>query len=319
MKTRTISVFRAHYNVRLDELAEKLEMEKDELSAIDEVSPVPQEIAEKIVSAYNLLPFYFTEDLEYNDTAKPIKKTPKNPFWYFFKVSLVSTLVISFAIAISTFVIGLLSFLIADSTEIIDIIAPIILRVAALVLGLGSCIFVSKYILNTTTLSGKIPQYKYLWYILPNALMLVPNLITTYWAENYGHSLDAGYNPVANVINALGGLVILLVTVALQARIFVIALEEDLEKQNKKISTIAIFSIVSYVVYYIIRVAFIPFGDAQNWIGSIITAVFTVAVAIGLLVKGKLNEKADKLIYTVLPVIAIIGSDIFSIICTLIK
>ncbi len=316
MKTRTIAVFRANYNVRITELAKTLEMDVEELTAIDEIYPVPESVAEKIVNEYNLLPFYFTEDIAPENKVKTVKKTPNSPFWYFFVVTLVASVALTFVSGIPTGIITLVAGAVTNSVEVLSLATSILLGLLSIFLFLGECIIVSKYILKKTTLTGKINEFKYLWYILPNALILVPNTITSYLATNA--KFEIGYSPASVIINTLTSFVFMLVGIAIQSYIFVLAIEEDSAKQNKKMRVIAICSIVSYIIYYIIRVAFIPFGGVNNWSTSIITAVFTIATAIGIIVKKQDNERLDKLIYTVLPILAIVGSRIFSIVWNII-
>lgn len=316
MKTRTISIFRAHYNVRITELAQKLEMTTEELTAIDEIYPVPESVAEKIITEYNLLPFYFTEELEVEKKAKSQKKTPNNPFWYFFGVSLVATIVLSFITIIPTSIVTVVTTLATESVEFVGDLMFIMLNLTLLVLTLGQCVLVSRHILKKTTLTGKINEYKFLWYILPNAILLIPNLMGNYIAGDFHSNIDdtVGYIPVSALLGFGVSVVLMLIGFAVQSYIFVLAIEEDATKQNKKMRIVAICSIISYVAYYIIRVAFVPLDGAKNWIASIITAVFTILVAIGLIIKKEDNKKLDNLIYTVFPLLAILGSDIFRII-----
>ena len=150
MAKKTLYVFRAENGIWRKELSDKIGVDETTLKQIEDEPEVPQEIAEKVISAYGLPEDYFTVD----PNAKDKRYKPKNPFKYFLKVSLAWEFLIAIIFAVVMFPTTMAGVLGTGDSPLFDLLETVC---KALVIAFSGVIITSaNSIVNSFTKGDKI-------------------------------------------------------------------------------------------------------------------------------------------------------------------
>lgn len=320
---KTLVDFRAEKGLYLKDVAEKTGIPEDELIAVEQSGTVPAELGQKIIAHYALPADYFAEPVK----AQIVKKNPSNPLTYFFGVSIVWSIITSIIasipsylsmLATSIFSFGfggtmIFAFLASTPFKLFNSYFPVIVNIF-------SGIFLANFIIKKTSYTGDIKKYQFLYPILPGAPVLCVSmllgLITQTILENSLNDLSfesshqsmfalLGINGITFIVSIITSLLASFVCAKL---LYSAAFDGD-EKRRKLLRTIAIFATVSYALTAIMYVAYTITSDNYH-LGMLIADVISYALGIALvwalaLVKTD-NKKVETVVYTVLPILAII-------------
>lgn len=333
---KTLTDFRAEKGLYLKDLAVALGMTEDELRTVEESGAVPEELGQRIIAQYALPADYFAEPIKIE--IKTVKKTPAKPMLYFTLVSFVAMLIADLIAELPTFLHSMarmfISFFSVTSNNEIELGDPSPLwdifdsAFNSAVIVLFSILFVN-FIANHTAFEGKLKKYRFLYYIWPFAAagfaLDIAGLVSTAVLPNAQNAVDpmiSTYTTLAlTSIVSIISLGISILAAYLCARLLNAAALGDESKQAKELRLLAIFvtasTIVSLVVF-IVRMVMLKDFSLSSITTSLLSKMITVAVIwIAATVKPK-NEKQEKVIFTVLPIIAICDSVVYTIINVLV-
>lgn len=325
---KTLSEFRAENGLFLKDVAEKIGVSENELKLIEESNLVPNEIAEKLVVAYNL---------PTNDFAKPIFKSKTVTKKHFLKISALYQIILGFIgaipIAIGSILVAFGTFLDSDalleaSTWISDIyyfLSPIIITVGSILLG--------KYLTEKTGYFGDFNRYKFLYATVPSAAAgaisafswLIIGLIADSLRDNPDGMAGVVHTIAISAVELIFSLIATVVVIIVLAMLMNNVIEQNPEKRRKAFKKIAIIVTVSALVAYVIEFfnAHIWWNEGRfQWItysGFDLIEDFLpygLNVAIVWLVYSitESNPKKEKWALKILPIISIWGAVIIEII-----
>ncbi len=324
---KTLVDFRAEKGLYLKDLAETLEMTEDELRAVEESGDIPEEIRQRLLLQYDLPADYFAEPIK----AQVIKKNPSNPLTYFFGVSIVWSIItglVSMSLeSIRQTILSIVSF--ASSGNFMEenyptflVAGPInaIMNYFPTVVSIVSGIFLVKYLLKHTNYVGELKKYQFVYPILPGSPVLCVSMLLSLITEAVmkkfleTSSFESSHNSMFALLGINGITVIVsigmsLLTSFICAKMLYSAVFDDDEKRRKLFRTIAIFTTISYILTAIMYVPYTLSSDNYH-LGMLIADIIGYALAIALawalaLVKTD-NKKVETVVYTVLPILAII-------------
>lgn len=308
---RTLLDFRIDKGLYIKDIAEKTGISEEELMAIEQSGTVPTEIAEILINDYCLTDTYFTIE-------ERGKLTPQKPMNYFFKVSLVWSIIVGAIGVIPLFITSFCAAFLTDGAQTYKIITNIggfVLTVVTVLSG----IFLANHILKKTTFKGNIKKYQFLYLLLPESTVLCVSSITAWLTLIFESKLLNDTIAIDNplyLLTSLGAMAISLVSTVgtfvvaayFCAKLLNTAVTEDENERSaylRKLAIIVTVSLVIGMVVYIIRSVTEDFQIVkmiQNLMGYILTIVTAWAVA---LVKTD-NKKIETVVYTVLPILAMI-------------
>ena len=283
----------------------------------------------------NLLPNENSIEMSNANFNKTLsKKTPDNPIKYFTIVSLVAFLIKDLVVALPSSLYSWIIMFISFSSSaignnvdlsqqypvwnILDVIFGSIITI------LFGILFVM-YITNKTTFEGSINKYRFLYYSWPfvatGFILDIVGLISSVVLLNVqkndvsvaGVGITLAFTSIVSVISF--GVTIL--SAYLCARLLNSAATGDEKNQEKELRFLAGFvtisSIISLIVF-IVRVIVLNDFSIFTTIVTVVSKVISVAV-IWIVAKVKPKDvKSENLIFTVLPIIAICDSILYSII-----
>lgn len=325
---KTLTDFRAEKGLYLKDLAEAIGVPEEELMAIEQSGTVPAEVGQRIIAQYALPADYFAEPVKIQ--IHSAKKTPKNSTSYFFVVALVWGLITSTIASIPAYIsmlatsissmasafggMAVFNFLASPPFTIFNSYFPVIINIF-------SGIFLAKFILKNTSYTGDIKKYQFLYPILPGATIMFLSMITGLIYElSMAKLLDSSADvssPSYMFARLLGtgglslvvSIILMLASAFVCAKLLDAAIMNDEAKKSKFFRTLAIIITVSAIISAVVYVIRSVTGDnfhlvqiIQNIIGYALTIALAWAVA---LVKTD-NKKVETVVYTVLPILAII-------------
>lgn len=329
---KTLVDFRAEQGLYLKDLATILEMSEDELRTIEESGTVPTEIRQRLILHYALPEDYFSTPDYTRPVAAPLKKTPQKPMRYFVLVSFVATFIAGLIMGLPQFMYSIvqmvLSFVSSISNNDVNLIeiSPIwnIFDTAftSVIIVLFGIHFV-KYITKHTTFEGNIAKYKFLYYSWPTIAASIPlsivSVISTFVLTTVQSANPMGTAGISLGITSITSIIVLGVDVLAAyfcARLLNAAALGDDEKQSKELRFLAIWVTISAVVTIISVIAkniIVNDFSLLSMITSLLSNIFPVVVIwLAATVKPK-NEKQEKLIFTILPIIAVCDSVVYGI------
>lgn len=333
---KTLTDFRAEKGLYLKDLAAEIGIPEDELRAVEESGAVPEDLGQRIIAQYALPADYFAEPIKIE--VKAVKKMPAKPMLYFTLVSFVAMFITDLIAELPTFLYSMsrmfISFFsIASNNEIElddpgpfwDIFDSMFNSAVIILFGI---LFVN-FIANHTAFEGKIKKYRFLYYIWPFAAtgfaLDIAGLISTAVLSNSQNAADpmtSTYTTLAfSSIVSIISLVVSILAAYLCARLLNAAALGDESKQTKELRLLAIFvtaSTVISLVVFIVRMIMLKDFSPLSITTSLLAKTITVAVIwIAATVKPK-NEKQEKLIFTILPIIAMCDSVVYTIINVLV-
>lgn len=283
----------------------------------------------------NLLPNENSIEMSNANFNKTLsKKTPDNPIKYFTIVSLVAFLIKDLVVALPSslysWIIMFMSFsssAIGNNVDlsqqypvwnILDVIFGSIITI------LFGILFV-KYITNKTTFEGTINKYRFLYYSWPfvatgfilDIVGLISSVVLLNVQKNDVSVAGAGITLVLTSMVSVISFGVTILSAYLCARLLNSAATGDEKNQEKELRFLASFvtisSIISLIIF-IVRVIALNEFSIFTAIVTVVSKVISVAV-IWIVAKVKPKDvKSENLIFTVLPIIAICDSVLYSII-----
>lgn len=322
---KTLVDFRAEKGLYLKDVAAETGISEEELKAVEESGTVPPHIAQRLIDIYYLPDTYFSE------IVISSKVQPKSPMKYFFGVSFVYYIITSTLVSIPMYVNTFGNMLIyyinvfqGKEHEISFADGPfysIFSSVWTTAVSVISYIMLANFILKRTHYTGDIKKYQFLHGVIPGGatalLSMVTACITTY---SYQLEVDGGINfamLIGQVMNFVISTISILIVVYIHALLFKTAINENTEKKFKTLKTFAIVVTVSSVLAFILNIIlFVIEEDFAVFV--VIRRLFVysldIAVAWAVALTKTDDEKKNKLVFTILPLVSILQSVVFSII-----
>lgn len=322
---KTLVDFRAEKGLYLKDVAAETGIPEEELRAVEASGMVPPHIAQILIDTYYLPDTYFAE------IVISSKVQPKSPMKYFFGVSLVyyimSSIVISLPMYINTFgnlLIHYFSYFSGDEHTLSFADGPIysiFVNVWSAAVSIIGCILFTNFILKRTHYIGDIKKYQFLHSALPGgvtaALSMLTAFITTY---TFQREIDGSMSfamLIGQAINLVVSTASMIIIIYIDALLLKTAIEEDKEKKFKTLKTLAVTLTISSVLAFILTIiSFIIESDFP--IFTVIRRIFLyglyIAVAWAVALTKTDDEKKNKIAFTILPLISILQSVVFSVI-----
>lgn len=315
MANRTLAQFRAERQLWRKDVAETLGISEGELEALEREGQVPTEIAQKITTAYNLPPDYFTVDLDTVAVAaaQTQKKTPQNPLAYFYKVSLICWILVGLVQALlntveSAVLMSGRSFLVANS----------LVSIMHTAVSITGGVLLCRYITKKTTFAGDIPQIGVALAVLSSyATQCINGLFvfftpTSFAAAQTGASTWFGETGLMMVYYALLLMQVLILPLFSAGILWVASMKEGAVRQKKRwmLHGAILVSLTLALVEKVIWYQVVPLNSdavpASGWGSEISLYVLSVFVVLVAAIGSKELPKLNILWYTVCP-LAITG------------
>ncbi|MBO5943706.1 MAG: helix-turn-helix domain-containing protein [Clostridia bacterium] len=310
---KTLGEFRAEQGLYLKDVAEKIGISEEELQTIEDSYLVPDEIANKLVVAYNL---------PENNFAKPVYKSKTVTKKYFLKIAFIYEIILALIGAIPSIISGILLALsvILDiydleqaSTFVMDysfLLTPIAATVG--------CILLGKYLTEKSGYIGDFNRYRFLYATIPVAASaaitsfagLVIGLITDFMRDNPDGFLSVVYTVIISAVSLIFSLMgTVLITIVL-SMLMGIAIEQNPERR-KSFKTIAIIVTVSALLAFIIEqvseyILFPPYVFTFH-MDFLPYALNIVIVWLVYSITEISNPKKEKWAFKILPLLSIWG------------
>lgn len=322
---KTLVDFRAEKGLYLKDVAENTGIPEEELKAVEESGTVPPHIAQILIDTYYLPDTYFAE------LVIQSKVQPKSPMKYFFGVSFVYSILSGIVVGIPTFI-NMVYTLVATFldinqngtyTELSTMDSPIFTIFNSIwtsAVSLIACIMFANFILKRTHFTGDIKKYQFLHYAIPSGVISAISMASAYMTE-FAVRFRLEENLASALgINALGlvfSLAVTLISVYVSALLLKTAIEKDKVKKFKTLKTLAIIVTVSSVIAYILTILSNIIFEYSNFF-VLIRRIFIyglyIAVAWAVALTKTDDEKKNRIAFTILPLISILQSIVFSII-----
>ena len=306
MAKKTLYAFRAENGIWREELSKKIGVDELTLKEIEDAPEVPQEIAEKVIVAYDLAEDYFTVD------PKDKRYKPKNPFKYFLKVAIVWELLIGLIFGIVMFPTTLATLFGSGDTGLFEVLETLCKAVVIAFSG----VYLTSYIVRKTVYGKQITQYDYIYPYLPAQITLCLTILV-----NFAPVILA--NKISNeiVLMAIGyaiGFIGLIIQGVLTAVLLNSRVEEDEKKRAKTIKKLSVVAILSSAIYALFGVAISMLSEsaiAPLKLASLCLELgFLILVVFGLVVGQKKLPKFNKIWFTVLPLMAMLVPTLVTVI-----
>lgn len=306
MAKKTLYAFRAENGIWREELSKKIGVDELTLKEIEDAPEVPQEIAEKVIVAYDLAEDYFTVD------PKDKRYKPKNPFKYFLKVAIVWELLIGLIFGIVMFPTTLATLFGSGDTGLFEVLETLCKAVVIAFSG----VYLTSYIVRKTVYGKQITQYDYIYPYLPAQITLCLTILV-----NFAPVILA--NKISNeiVLMAIGyaiGFIGLIIQGVLTAVLLNSRVEEDEKKRAKTVKKLSVVAILSSAIYALFGVAISMLSEsaiAPLKLASLCLELgFLILVVFGLVVGQKKLPKFNKIWFTVLPLMAMLVPTLVTVI-----
>lgn len=311
---KTLGEFRAEQGLYLKDVAEKIGVSEEELQAVEDSYLVPDEIANKLVVAYNL---------PENNFAKPVYKSKTVTKKYFLKTAFIYEIILALIGAIPSIISGILLALsvILDiydleqaSTFVMDY--SFLLKPIAATVG---CILLGKYLTEKSGYVGDFNRYRFLYATIPVAASaaitsfagLVIGLITDFMRDNPDGFLSVVYTVIISAVSLIFSLMGTVLIAIVLSMIMGIAIEQNPEKRRKSFKTIAIIVTVSALLAFIIEqvseyILFPPYVFTFH-MDFLPYALNIVIVWLAYSITESSNPKKEKWAFKILPLLSIWG------------
>ena len=311
---KTLGEFRAERGLYLKDVAEKIGVSEEELQFVEDSYLVPDEIAEKLVVAYNL---------PENNFAKPIYKSKTVTKKYFLKIAFIYEIIIALISIIPSVLGGVLATFatLFDSYALEDIswyIRDLHLLVSPVAATVG-CILLGKYLTEKSGYIGDFNRYRFLYATIPVASSVaitsfadfVIGLITDFTRDNPDGFSSIIFTIVVSMASLIFSLLGTMATVVVLAMLMGIAIEQNHEKRRKSFKTIAIIVTVSALLAFIIEqvseyILFPPYVFTFH-IDFLPYALNIVIVWLAYSITEISNPKKEKWAFKILPLLSIWG------------
>lgn len=266
------------------------------------------------------------------------KKTPQNPMRYFWIVSFVAFIIKDLVSALPSYLYSLLIMFssmlssltdfnieISERSPLFDIFDSVFSSFTIILFGV---LFV-KYIINKTTFNGDITKYRFIYYswsfavggFVLDIMGLVSSLVLLKVQNNYATVSGSIITLVLSSVVSIVSFGTTILAAYLCARLLNSASLSNETNQFKELRLLAIGTTISTfisLIVFIIRIIVLSDFSIFTTISTILSKIITVAVIwIVATVKPK-DENGEKVLFTIIPIIAICDSIIYSIIDSLI-
>lgn len=300
MAKKTLYVFRAENGIWRNELSNKIGVDEQTLKQIEDEPEVPQEIAQKVISAYGLSEDYFTVD----PNAKDKRYKPKNPFKYFLKVSLVWEFLIAIIFAVVMFPTTMAGAFGAGDNPLFNLLETIC---KALIIAFSG-VYLTSYIVKKTVYGKQITQYDYIYPYLPAQIALCLEIIVQLVPAIFSQKTDSVILPI--VVGAVYGVIALIIQGVFTAALLKSRVEEDEKKRTKTVKKLSVLAIISTTVYtlFVISASMVSSGAvAPLQLATLcLELILLILVAFGIIIGEKRFPKFNKLWFVVLPLTAML-------------
>lgn len=318
---KTLVDFRAEKGLYLKDVAAETGISEEELKAVEESGTVPPHIAQKLIDIYYLPDTYFAE------LVISSKVQPKSPMKYFFGVSFVysilSGIVAGIPLYIGMIINLIVSFVVREAVKFSVTDSPIFTIFNSIwmsAVSLISCIMFANFILKRTHYTGDIKKYQFLHYAIPSGVVAAFSMASASMTTlSYYMKLDENLAGALGVeaIGLVFSLAASLIGYYVHALLLKTAIEADTENKFKTLKKLAIFATLSSVLALVITlVAFILEDNFDIFV--IIRRIFVyglyIAVAWAVALTKTDDEKKNKIVFTILPLISILQLIVLSII-----
>ena len=306
MAKKTLYAFRAENGIWREELSKKIGVDELTLKEIEDAPEVPQEIAEKVIVAYDLAEDYFTVD------PKDKRYKPKNPFKYFLKVAIVWELLIGLIFGIVMFPTTLATLFGSGDTGLFEVLETLCKAVVIAFSG----VYLTSYIVRKTVYGKQITQYDYIYPYLPAQITLCLTILV-----NFAPLLLA--NKISNqiVLMAIGyaiGFVGLIIQGVLTAVLLNSRVQENENKREKIVKKLSAFAILSSSVYALFFIAISMLSQSAisplKLASLCLELGFLILVVFGIIVGQKKFPKHNKIWFAVLPLMAMLVPTLVTVI-----
>lgn len=320
---KTLIDFRAEKGLYLKDIAEKTGIPEDELRAVEQSGTVPPHIADILINDYYLPDTYFSEFVISS------KVQPKSPTKYFFGVSFMYSILSGIVATIPMYIGMIITLIVSLATRgNIDFsvtnspIFTIFNNVWIGAVSLISCIIFANFILKRTNFTGDIKKYQFLHYAVPSGVVATISMGSAYITDFAFHMTSTENVTAVLGIEALGlifSLATTLISVYISALLLKTAIEEDREKKFKTLKFLAIVVTISSAIAYVLTIlSYSIFDyDYSNYF-VLIRRLFVyglyIAVAWAVALTKTDDEKKNKIVFTVLPLVSILHSVVFTVI-----
>lgn len=300
MAKKTLYVFRAENGIWRNELSNKIGVDEQTLKQIEDEPEVPQEIAEKVISAYGLSEDYFIVD----PNAKDKRYKPKNPFKYFLKVSLVWEFLIAIIFGVVMFPTTMAGVLGTGDSPLFDLLETVC---KALVIAFSG-VYLSSYIVKKTVYGKQITQYDYIYPYLPAQIALSLKIVVQLVPTLLSQKTD---NPIVLIaVSGVYGFVALVIQGIFTAVLLKSRVEEDEKKRTKTVKKLSVLAIISTTVYtlFVISASMVLSGAVAplQLATLLLELILLIAVAFGIIIGEKRFSNLNKLWFVVLPLTAML-------------
>ena len=314
---KTLIDFRAEKGLYLKDVSETTGIPEEELRAIEESGTVPPEIAEILINDYHLTDTYFTvEEIG--------KLTPENPTRYFLKISIVFYVLSALAAGVPmlvTFVELILKPFIPSLNDFpitYSLIYTVLSSVWAIVISILGYILFANYILKHTTFKGDIKKHQFLHHSIPSGVIAFISMATACITTFSSKSADINNSFLLwQLINGIISWIAIGLAIAIHVKLLNTAIENDISKKQKTFKTFAIIVTISSVLAFALTIiSQILLQDFNIFviIRRIFVYGFYIAIAWAVALTNPDDEKQNKIAFTILPLISICQSFVFTVI-----
>lgn len=298
MAKKTLYAFRAENGIWREELSKKIGVDELTLKEIEDIPEVPQEIAEKVIVAYDLAEDYFTVD------PKDKRYKPKKPFKYFLKVALVWELLIGLIFGIVMFPTTLATLFGTGDTGLFEILETLCKAVVIAFSG----VYLTSYIVRKTVYGKQITQYDYIYPYLPAQITLCLTILVNFAPVILANKINSEIALV--IIGYAIGFIGLIIQGVLTAVLLNSRVEENEKKREKTVKKLSVVAILSSAIYALFCVAISMLSQsaiAPLKLASLCLELgLLILVVFGLVVGQKKLPKFNKIWFTVLPLMAML-------------
>lgn len=311
---KTLSEFRAEHGLYLKDVAEKIGVDENELQEIENSGLVPDEIANRLVVAYNL---------PKNDFAKPVFKSKTVTKKYFLKTAFIYEIIFGAVCLIPSLIVGILTgiamlFNIDVLEETITYAGDLSFFLSPIFATLGG-ILLGKYLTEKSGYIGDFNRYRFLYVTVPVAASatitsftwFVIGLVADYVRDTFGSIKTPMYALVQGTIELIFSLMGTAVIVIVLATLMNNAIEQNLEKRRQVLKIIAITVTASIVLAHILEVATLYIRYHQFELVPYVEDFFvycTNIIIVWLVYSiAEHNPKKEKWTFKILPIISIWG------------
>lgn len=264
-----------------------------------------------------------------------VKRNPSNPMKYFWIVSFIAFIITDFITAIPSSVYvwinTFLSYFGGINTDLSSEypVWNILDSILGSLITILFCILFVKYITRKSTFEGNIKRYRFFYYswsfvacgFIIDILGLISTIVLTNADNNQTTVEGAGATIALTSVVSGFSFGITALAAYICARLLNVAAFGDENKQTKEFKLLAtwvtVSSVLSLIIYFV-RIALLNDISGYSITVTILSKILSVAVIwIAVIVKPK-DLKTEKLIFTILPIVAICDSIIYSVLDTII-